>query len=138
MATAERDGTGDWVLPAESRPPTLAQLEQRIDHALAVARSSETAALEIGAAAIEAAEQARRAAELAERASVTAAGAATPPPQSGRESAGPPAGGNGVEATATVEVEPAPEPASEFDSLRHFTERADRVAARLRAMAPVP
>lgn len=116
MAEGERDGTGDWVLPAESRPATLAQLEQRIDHALAVARSSEAAALEIGAAAIEAAEQARRAAELAERASAAAASA---PPK--------------VEAPPLVE-----DPEPEFDSLRHFTARADRVAARLRAMAPVP
>jgi hypothetical protein len=120
MAEGERDSTGDWVLPAESRPATLAQLEQRIDHALAVARSSEAAALEIGAAALDAAEQARRAAELAERAS----------------GGGAPASGDGVEAALAIEVEPAPE--AGFDSLRHFTERADRVAARLRAMAPVP
>ncbi len=134
MADGERDSTGDWVLPAEARPATLAQLEQRIDHALAVARSSEAAALEIGAAALEAAEQARRAAELAERAS---AGAAVGAPAAGAEGAGSsPTGGNGIEAKLAIEVEPAPEPA--FDSLRHFTERADRVAARLRAMAPVP
>lgn len=116
MAEGERDSTGDWILPAESRPATLAQLEQRIDHALAVARSSEAAALEIGAAAIEAAEQARRAAELAERASRGAPPPTPPPPE--------------VEAEPSLELE--------FDSLRHFTERADRVAARLRAMAPVP
>ncbi|HEX3239275.1 MAG TPA: hypothetical protein VHR18_03955 [Solirubrobacterales bacterium] len=120
MGDGERDSTDDWALPAEARPPTLAQLEQRIDHALAVARSSEAAALEIGAAALEAAEQARRAAELAERAS----------------GSGAPAGGSEVEATLAIEVEPAPD--TGFDSLRHFTERADRVAARLRAMAPVP
>ncbi len=116
MAEGERDSTGEWILPVESRPATLAQLEQRIDHALAVARSSEAAALEIGAAAIEAAEQARRAAELAERASQPRAQEPAPAP------------------VPAAETGPVPE----FDPLRQFTERADRVAARLRAMAPVP
>ena len=137
MAEGERDSTEDWVLPAESRPPTLAQLEQRVDHALAVARSSEAAALEIGAAAIEAAEQARRAAELAERASA----GVTPVVSTSmdeRESPGESAPANGSEVEVAAEVQAVPVPEPQFDSLRHFTERADRVAARLRAMAPVP
>lgn len=55
---------------------SVAELEGRIDVALATARTAEEAALEIGAASLEAAEQARRAAALAERASVSAARAA--------------------------------------------------------------
>ncbi len=123
MAEGERDSTGEWILPAAARPATLAQLEQRIDHALAVARASEAAALEIGAAALDAAEQARRAAELAERASAGGPAAAVP----GQT------GGVGDDDPA---ADSAPVP--EFDPLRQFSERADRVAARLRAMAPVP
>ncbi len=120
MAAGERDDTGEWVLSAEARPVTLAQLEQRIDHALAVARASEAAALELGAAAIDAAEQARRAAELAERAS---RGAAAEParPRMAVEVAR----GNGVE----------PERELAIDSFKHFLERADRVSARLEAIA---
>jgi hypothetical protein len=77
------------------------ELEGRIDHALAVARSSERAALEIGAAAFDAADQARRAADLA----VSLSSAGTREPDS---------------------------------PLRHFTERADRVVARLRALDRLP
>ncbi len=132
MAEGERDDTGEWVLSAEARPATLAELELRVDTAISIARASEAAALEIGAAALDAAEQARRAAELAERAS-----AARGP---GLDSS---ANGDGEpRRSPTPMPEPGPEPAlepeAEFDSLRHFTERADRVAARLRAMAPVP
>jgi hypothetical protein len=79
MAANERDDTGEWLLPADGGPPTLYDLEQRVEVALSVARAAETAALEIGAASIEAAQQARRAAEMAERASLAAvAGGALP------------------------------------------------------------
>jgi hypothetical protein len=72
----ERDTTDEWrIAPARSLA-TVAELEGRIDVALATARSAEEAALEIGAAGLEAAEQARRAAALAERASASAARAA--------------------------------------------------------------
>ena len=84
------------------------ELEGRIDHALAVARSSERAAIEIGAAALDAADQARRAADLA--AAIAAGG--MPPQGNGH--------GDGI--------------APEADPLRHFTERADRVMARLRVL----
>ena len=127
MAAEARDSTDDWVLPAEGRPATLAQLEERVDHALAVARASEAAALEIGGAALEAAEQARRAAELAERASAAPRAAAV---GMSADYAAPP--GNG----GADEDEPAG--GGEFDSFRHFTERADRVMARLRALERVP
>ncbi|MGV1047634.1 MAG: hypothetical protein ACOYD4_03795 [Solirubrobacterales bacterium] len=118
MAESQRDSTEDWLPPVAARPPTVAELERRIDVALAVARASEAAALEIGAAALDAAEQARRAAELAERASSRIAG-------------------NGV---ATAGREPAAEaeheeaPANGDLALINFTERADRVVARLRAV----
>jgi hypothetical protein len=69
----ERDNTDEWRL-APARPlATVAELEGRIDVALATAHAAEEAALEIGAASLEAAEQARRAAALAERASASAA-----------------------------------------------------------------
>jgi hypothetical protein len=72
----ERDSTDEWrIAPARSLT-SVAELEGRIDVALATARSAEEAALEIGAASLEAAEQARRAAALAERASASAARAA--------------------------------------------------------------
>lgn len=118
MAAGERDDTSEWVLPPEARPATLAQLEQRIEYAVAVAKASEAAALEIGAAAIDAAEQARQAAELAAKASrgMVSAEAAAP--------------------EAAPEPEPAPEPESAYDSFRHFLERADRISARLEAIAP--
>ncbi len=125
MAAGERDDTSEWVLPPEARPATLAQLEQRIEYAVAVARASEAAALEIGAAAIDAAEQARQAAELAARASRgmvgAEAGAASEP---------------GRDRSEVAEPEPAAEPESAYDSFRHFLERADRISARLEAIAP--
>lgn len=122
MAEGERDDTGDWVLPAEARPPTLAQLEQRVEYAVAVARASEAAALEIGAAALDAAEQARRAAELAERASAAQV----------------PGGSAIATSSGGGPAEPAAEPESAYDSFRSFLERADRVSARLEAIAPRP
>jgi hypothetical protein len=72
----ERDTTDEWVIAPARSPLTVAELEGRIDVALATAHSAEEAALEIGAASLEAAEQARRAAALAERASASAAQAA--------------------------------------------------------------
>jgi Iap family predicted aminopeptidase len=117
MAAGERDDTSEWVLPPEARPATLAQLEQRIEYAVAVARASEAAALEIGAAAIDAAEQARQAAELAARASRGMVDGE-------------------VGADADAKPEPVPEPESAYDSFKHFLERADRISARLEAIAP--
>ena len=92
------------------------KLEDRIDSVLEVACSAERAALEIGAAAFDAADQARRAADMA---LVLA---------SGPRGEAPPvfAGGQG---DAEIEIDP---------QLRHFTERADRVVARLRALDRLP
>src|ERR1700761_6023216 len=72
----ERDTADDWRIEPRRAIATVAELEGRIDVALATARGAEEAALEIGAASLEAAEQARRAAALAERASASAARAA--------------------------------------------------------------
>lgn len=80
MEGAERDTTDEWRIAPERVPATVAELEGKIDVALATARSAEEAALEIGAASLEAAEQARRAAAMAERASSIAARAVGPPP----------------------------------------------------------
>lgn len=117
MEGAARDTTEDWLLPEHSRPPLIGELERRIDEALATARASEEAVMTVGAAAIDAAEQARRAAELAERASVAALNA------QGR-----------VESIAVVP--PAPE--REDASLTDFSERADRLVARLRQLQRIP
>jgi len=112
---AERDSTQEWLLPAGARPPLVGELEARIDEAMTIARSSEEAvrvigaqAAEIGAQAVDAASQARRAAELAERAS---------------------------EAALAVATAPVPGAESLEDAwLRGFTQRADRVMERLRAL----
>ncbi len=113
MDGAATDSTQDWLLPEHSRPPLIGELEQKIEEALATARVSEAAVMTVGAAALDAAEQARRAAELAERASRAAfepiEAVASPPP-------------------ATV-----PEP-----SLGAFSERADRLVARLRRLQQLP
>ena len=112
MEAAERDTTQDWLLPEHARPPLLSELVRRIDEALATARASEAAVMTVGAAALDAAEQARRAADLAERASAQ---------RSLRRSAG--------LATPT---------AGEDDGLRDFSDRADRVVARLRELERRP
>ncbi|MBS1844933.1 MAG: hypothetical protein JST53_10995 [Actinobacteria bacterium] len=73
----ERDTTDDWRIEPGAAPATVAELEKRIDLAVATAEAAEEAAMELGSATLEAAEQARRAAELAERASGAAARAAS-------------------------------------------------------------
>jgi hypothetical protein len=127
MAETERDITEDWLPPPQARPPTVAELEQRIDVALAVARAAEAAALEIGGAALDAADQARRAAELAERASARVNGNGNGVARAEHEVAAPPANGEPSDAgNGGAGGDPV---------LDHFTERADRVMARLRAVA---
>jgi len=124
------DTTQDWLLPAHSRPPLIGELERRIDEALATARASEAAVMTVGAAALDAAEQARCAAELAERASVMVVKAQesvapTMPVAQAAVSTAPP---------HTQESQPAPGDAS----LRDFSERADRLVARLRQLQRIP
>jgi hypothetical protein len=109
MEAAERDSTQDWLIPESAAPPLLSELEQRIDEALVIAKASEKAVMAVGDAALDAAEQARRAADMAERATAAALS---------------------VEAASGAANGQPPEDAA----LRSFSERADRVVARLRAL----
>jgi hypothetical protein len=110
MEGAERDNTQDWLLPEGAAPPLLSELEERIDEALIIAKASEKAVMAVGDAALDAAQQARRAAEMAERASEAA-----------------------LSASAAI---PVAHPVAPYEdaALRNFSERADRVVARLRAV----
>jgi hypothetical protein len=113
MEGFHRDSTQDWLLPGEALPPLLSELEGKIDEAVATARASEAAAMTVGAAALDAASQARRAADIAERAAATA-----------------------------LDVQKRSEAAVaspvEDESMRRFTERADRVVRRLRELERLP
>lgn len=109
MEDGTRDSTEEWLLPERSAPATVAELEERIDEAITIARASESAAVTIGEAAIESAEQARRAADLALEASEAASRA--------HESSGAAKTGNGA----------AP---AHDERLLLFRRRADRVGAR--------
>jgi hypothetical protein len=113
MEGAERDDTQDWLLPEGAAPPLLSELEARIDEALIVAKASEKAVMAVGDAALDAAQQARRAAEMAARAADAA-----------------------LAATPAVPTGPQAVPVSPYEdaALRNFSERADRVVARLRAV----
>ncbi|HEX6752318.1 MAG TPA: hypothetical protein VF093_01835 [Solirubrobacterales bacterium] len=113
MAGAVADSTQDWLLPEQSRPPLIGELELKVEEALATARASEAAVITVGAAALDAAEQARRAAELAERASVAMLANSPPPP-------------------------PEPELGDEDERLRDFHARADFIASRLQKLQRVP
>jgi hypothetical protein len=121
MDAAAAESTQDWLLAESSRPPTVAELERRIDEALVTARASEAAVMTVGAAAFDAAEQARRAADLAERASAAALDAAA---------GGAPVGS--IVADAGTDAE------DEGEDLRDFSERADRLVARLRQLQRIP
>ncbi len=130
MEGGERDTTKDWLIADEDAPPLLGELVERIDEALRVARASEEAVRSAGDTAAEAAveaagrardaveqamraaEHARRSAELAERASNTMLEARRRPA--------------------------LPRTPPEDPSLRSFSDRADRVVARLRALQRIP
>ena len=116
MEATERDSTQDWLLPEAAVPPTVDELEDRIDEAVTIARASEAAVMTVGAAALEAANQANRAAEIAERASSVALDA--------------------QKSVARSAARPEAEPEDRF--LRSFTERADRVARRLHELEQSP
>lgn len=120
MEPAARDDTEDWLLPELARPPLIGELEQRIDLAMAMARSSEAAVIKVGGAALDAAERARHAAELAESASLVALKA--------------------QEEVESIAVAPKPpvQPEQADDSLSSFSERADRLVARLRGLQRIP
>jgi hypothetical protein len=119
MEGSSGDATQDWLLPEQARPPLIGELERRVSVAMATARASEEAVMTVGAAAIDAAEQARRAAELAEQASAAALDA------QGR-----------VASLAQLSGSPAQE--REDESLTDFSERADRLVARLRQLQRIP
>jgi hypothetical protein len=121
MQAAASDSTQDWLLPEQARPPLIGELEQRVDLALATARASEAAVATVGEAALDAAKQARRAAELAERASAAALEA--------RQE---------VASAVAVAPPPSPQPQPVDDSLSSFSERADRLVARLRGLQRIP
>lgn len=93
--------------------PLVGELEARIDEALVIARASEEGVREVGEMALDAARQARRAAEAAERSAEAAREAVE------KKSAPP-----------TDEAPPSRPPQFEV-RFRSFTERADRVSARL-------
>lgn len=120
MENGGRDSTDDWQLPARALPPTIAELEARIDEALVVARTCEAAVVTVGAAAIESAEQARRAADLAVKASETASRAG------GGNAAAANGGTNGADGAAGK----GGAVAREDDRLVRFRQRADRLGAR--------
>jgi hypothetical protein len=149
----ERDTADDWRIAPQRSIATVAELEGRIDVALATARTAEEAALEIGAASLEAAEQARRAAALAERASAAAARAASEVASAPRvvapRPAAPSEGVPAVTAPAAAEVVPVPTPVvsakvpqrparrqpDPFDErLTAFRQRAESVMIRLQKL----
>jgi hypothetical protein len=152
-----RDNTEDWVIP-RGTVPTLNQLEARIDEALVIARASEEGVREVGEMALDAARQARRAAEAAEASARAAVEATTQTPGPagpvsdtglslpGESSASsPPAGGADEERPITpptgrdAEEGQVPVPQPRFEvRFRSFTERADRLSARLRALQDHP
>ena len=128
--------------------PLVGELEARIDEALVIARASEEGVREVGEMALDAARQARRAAEAAER-SAEAAGEAR---DRAARSAGPIAAGDPpplpVAKASSGAVPPTAPPAGgavappaqpRFEvRFRSFTERADRVSARLQRLGAHP
>jgi hypothetical protein len=125
MDAATSETTQDWSLPVGKRPPLISELEERIELALVTARASEAAVMTVGAAALDAAEQARRAAELAERASLAVVQA-------------PVVAAAGAEVASPSEPESKPEVKPGERSLSDFSERADRLVARLRQLQRIP
>lgn len=143
---SERDSTQDWIVP-RGAVPLVSELEARIDEALVIARASEEGVREVGEMALDAARQARRAAEAAEVASAAAVEAAknSSEAHSIEHKLSPVEGEKKVEEDAkSVAEEPtvteAPvSPQPHFETrFRSFTERADRVSARLRAIGAHP
>lgn len=123
MEGARRDNTEDWLVPRHA-VPTVGELEARIDEALVIARASEEGVREVGEMALGAARQARRAAEAAEQSARAAVEAAV----QGARPAGP----------VADETSSSPPQVQFTVRFRSFNERADRVAARLRALQDHP
>ena len=138
----ERDTADDWRIEPQRSIATVAELEGRIDVALATARGAEEAALEIGAASLEAAEQARRAAALAERASAAAARAASEVAAAPLAAAPPPRQPSRCRLAVPTPAEPpaavepaAPTPVAPVTSRRSNAGRARRNPLRARRAA---
>jgi len=140
MTDGGGESTQDWLLPEQSRPPLIGELERRVELALTVARASEAAVVTVGAAAISAAEQAERAAGLAERASATVlevqdrVATMTHAPAT----ALPPAASPSPRSTDAPGAGDSPGSEGEDASLSDFSARADRLVARLRQLQRVP
>src|SRR4051812_33492230 len=121
MDGSERDSTRDWLLSEETTPPRVDELVARIEEALEVSYASQAAVSEVGDAAIDAAEKAREAVEQALRAAEQAHRSALLAEQA---------------SMAMLEDRRRTVAAAVFDGdsrMRVFSERADRVVARLRA-----
>lgn len=146
IEASERDSTQDWIVP-RGTVPLVSELEARIDEALVIARASEEGVREVGEMALDAARQARRAAEAAEKSAATAMAATKKAPEahSIEHKLSPLESEKSVEEGAKPTLEepvvterPAP-PQPRFETrFRSFTERADRVSARLRAIGAHP
>ena len=128
MEASERDDTQDWLLSEETKPPLFNELVERVDEALDVAYASEAAIESIGRAATEAAgrardaqRQAKVAAEHAERSAGLAA------------RAGAAAASEKPPTTRSASPRPVEDP-----SLLRFSDRADKLVARLRALQRIP
>jgi hypothetical protein len=133
MEAAQRDTTDEWRVAPGRTPATVAELEGRIDVAMATAQAAEEAALEIGAASLEAADQARRAAALAEKASAAAVRAAdrapTAPASSAPAAPADPPRSIAAVPTTTATAPTRPDPFEE--RITAFRQRAERVIVRL-------
>jgi len=127
MDGSERDSTQDWLLTEEAAPPLIDELVERIEEALDVAYASEAAVAAVGDLAVSAAESARGAAEQAHTAAEQAHRSAVLAEQ---------ASASMQEDRRRRTVQGA---VPEGDGgLRNFSERADRVVARLRALERIP
>jgi hypothetical protein len=132
MEASERDRTEDWLLAEEEKPPLFGELVERVDEALRLAQASEQAVASAGEAAIAAASRARDALEQA----TVAAEHAQRSAEHARESAT-----RAAEGASRAAPERSPLEASrrvEDPSLRKFSDRADRLVARLRALQRIP
>ena len=127
MDGSERDTTQDWLLTEEAAPPLIDELVERIEEALDVAYASEAAVQAVGDAAIEAAEGARDAAKQAHRAAEQAHRSAVLAEQASESMA--------EDRRRRTIAGAVPD---EDAGLRSFSERADRVVARLRALERIP
>lgn len=135
-----RDETGEWIVP-DREVPTIGELEDRIEVAISIARSSEAAAMTVADAALESAQQARRAAEVAERAARTVATSApVAPPSPEAVEPLPEQGGQPPEATEQPRVHrngSAPRWRGSEEWLVDFSQRADRLGARFAKLTRV-